>query len=71
MDLGLKLVDRNSPKKHVAPEELKDNKITSFNLNFDGFFILSFKTHMEVFSFRHDLGKVSMKKEVEYIGEDT
>lgn len=59
----LDLVDQNSPKKHVKAEKLLGNKIVDMNLNFDGFFLLSFNTHIEVFSFRHEKGKVRMKKE--------
>jgi hypothetical protein len=49
----------------------KNNKISNFSLNFNGFFLLSFSTHLEIFSFRHDMGKVFMRRETEFIGNDS
>jgi hypothetical protein len=61
-------LDKNSPKKSI---KIPNQKISSFSLNFNGFFLLSFPTHLEIFSFRHKMGKVFMQKETEFIGEES
>lgn len=69
-ELKLDRVDENSPRKNVKSEKLIDNKILEMNLSFGGFFLLAFKTHLEIFSFRQEKGKVKMKKETQYVGQD-
>lgn len=66
---SLDKLDKNSPKKKEGI--VLSQKISSFSLNFKGFFLLSFFTHLEIFSFRHNMGKVYMQKETDFIGQES